>query len=90
MLQENGVPSPGALNEFVKEDVDRYGVRLNGLKAKLQKAREDQLDQAPLGAVIGDHDLFMDNSEALLRSVHAFLCDSKMHLISDISLPSAL
>lgn len=64
-LGENGVPSPSDLDQYVSEDIDRYGVKLADLHAKLDRARREQIDgleDAPEGK---DDELLARDGEAL-------------------------
>ncbi|GAA5832880.1 hypothetical protein JCM11251_000515 [Rhodosporidiobolus azoricus] len=76
-LSENGVPTPSLLDTYVSEDIDRYGSRLSDLLRKLERAREEQLDEsiASVGAVAEEsapappqeeEELFREGGEAFV------------------------
>lgn len=66
VLSENGVPSPSALEEYVSEDIDTYGLKLTELHGKLERARRDQLDGVePSQGVAGEDEAFNREGEAL-------------------------
>lgn len=70
VLRENGVPDPGALECYVKEDITRHGEQLSNLHARLAKSREDQLDKVEESPIAGgEEQVFENDCESLARSV---------------------
>ncbi|KAK4695954.1 transcriptional activator SPT7, partial [Phenoliferia sp. Uapishka_3] len=65
VLGENGVPAPSHLEDYVSEDIDRYGVKLVDLHSKLQRARQDQLDNVKDVVPLLDEQVFAEDSEML-------------------------
>ncbi|CEQ42115.1 SPOSA6832_03880, partial [Sporobolomyces salmonicolor] len=70
-LAENGVPAPSSLEAYVSEDIDRYGTRLSDLLAKLDRTRQERLDEISpedqQKAEQADDEVFADDGEALVR-----------------------
>ncbi|KAI5478540.1 transcriptional activator SPT7 [Pseudohyphozyma bogoriensis] len=64
-LNENGVPAPSHIESYVTEDIDHYGSKLKDLRAKLQKARQVQLDAFD-GPAVEDEQIFDDENEAFV------------------------
>lgn len=66
VMGENGVPAPSFLEDYVSEDIDRYGVKLEDLHLKLKRAREAQLEDVEGAAPVIDEQVFADDSELLM------------------------
>ncbi|KAL8283696.1 hypothetical protein RQP46_005491 [Phenoliferia psychrophenolica] len=66
VLGENGVPSPSHLEDYVSEDIDRYGAKLDGLHLKLQKAHRAQVEDVDGAAPGLDDQIFVEDSEMLM------------------------
>jgi hypothetical protein len=68
-LEANGVSGVSDLEDYIKDDIDRYGSRLRDLLRKLESARRDQLEGNERKA-FGDEELFAQDGEAMVLSVH--------------------
>jgi transcriptional activator SPT7 len=68
-LEANGLHGVSDLEIYIKDDIERYGSRLNDLLRKLEQARRDQLEGNDKRA-FGDEELFAQDGEAMVLSVH--------------------
>ncbi|KAK0549336.1 Transcriptional activator spt7 [Tilletia horrida] len=62
-LRENGVGDIPSLESYIKDDVERYGLKLTELLRKLRQSYKDQLNSTDRG-VIQDDALFADDGAA--------------------------
>ncbi|CAD6895786.1 unnamed protein product [Tilletia controversa] len=62
-IRENGAGDVPSLEAYVKDDVERYGIKLTQLLGKLRQSYKDQLNSADRG-VIQDDALFADDGAA--------------------------
>ena len=72
-LRANGIGGLDELESYVKDDVDKYGNKLNDLLRKLQAGYGNGL-AGTAAKVIGDEDFFSRDGEALMTSVY-IICD---------------
>lgn len=65
MLGENGVPAPSVLEQYVAEDVERYGTKLADMHTKLSRARREQVEGFEDAAEGKDDELLAQDGEVL-------------------------
>lgn len=68
-LAENGVPGPQALRDYVQEDIEDYGTQLRAMQGRLERAREEQLEDLGAEAGMGVEDVLDRDAELVARSV---------------------
>ncbi|PWN51023.1 hypothetical protein IE53DRAFT_368416 [Violaceomyces palustris] len=65
-LQESaGTDVPG-LERYIRDDVERYGIKMSDLLRRLRQSYKDQLQQTTDRAAFEDEALFADDGEALM------------------------
>lgn len=61
------------LEQYVAEDVERYGAKLSDMRSKLDRARRDQVEGFEDAVEGKDEELLAQDAEALAASVSVFL-----------------
>ncbi len=65
-LHESGTPDVHSLENYIKNDVERYGTKMTDLLRKLRSSYREQFNMSTERGVIEDEALFADNGEALV------------------------
>ncbi|TKY88787.1 hypothetical protein EX895_002418 [Sporisorium graminicola] len=65
-LQECGGSDVRSLENYIRNDVERYGSKMSDLLRKLRSSYREQFNQSTERGVIEDEALFADNGEALV------------------------
>ncbi|MBW0470903.1 hypothetical protein O181_010618 [Austropuccinia psidii MF-1] len=88
-LRANGVGELDELEGYVKDDVDKYGVKLNDLLRKLQTGYGNGL-AGTVSKVFGDDDLFAKDGEALVTGEFTNELGEDFFGLRDLGLDSEL
>ncbi|KAH8919034.1 hypothetical protein BT69DRAFT_1353438 [Atractiella rhizophila] len=87
--RHNGV-APASLQQYVKDDIERYGVKLKDTQAKLEKASTQLLSGYEAAQVIGDDRFFSRDGEALITGDFMYDLGEDFFGIGDLGLDTDL